>query len=251
MFMMREEYLRELGLSPLWHERKAALLATDTIVAPPLSAAADGDNDVLPPPALTPVTAGESLIQRMDWDSLRQAASICQNCDLANARKNVVFGVGDRQAQMMFIGEGPGAEEDRRGEPFVGRAGHLLNMMMHAIALNRNQGIYIANIVKCRPPDNRNPTHQEARTCLAYLRRQIALVRPRLLVALGKVAASHLLQTESSIGQLRQKMHDYDGIPLVVTYHPAYLLRSPLEKRKSWDDLRFIRRLLQEDKENQ
>lgn len=226
--MGRADMLCELGLSPVW------VLRQNTV-----KPAADDSTATAPPPPR------EKTVQRMDWTILQQTAEQCALCGLQKTRRKVVFGVGDRQAPVMFIGEGPGAEEDKQGEPFVGRAGKLLDMMLHAIALNRRQDAYIANIIKCRPPDNRNPTPEEARACLPYLQRQIALVKPRLLVALGKIAASHLLQTETSISQLRQKIHDYDGIPLIVTYHPAYLLRSPLEKRKSWDDLRFARKLLQ------
>lgn len=183
----------------------------------------------------------------MNWQQLQAAVESCQRCALCKERKKPAFGSGDRQATVMLIGEGPGAEEDRQGEPFVGPAGKLLDLMLHAIGLDRKRNVYIANIVKCRPPGNRNPTVEEAQLCLPYLQRQIALVQPHVLVALGKVAATHLLGSETSIAQLRQKMHEYGGMPLVVTYHPAYLLRNPREKRKSWEDLKFLRKLIAED----
>ena len=191
-------------------------------------------------------TLTEAEIKNLNWDALQSAAESCRRCKLCEARRNVAFGVGDRKANIMFIGEGPGQEEDRQGIPFVGPAGRLLDAMLFAINLNRKHNVYIANIVKCRPPGNRNPAPDEARECLPYLRRQIALAQPRLLVLLGRVAASALLQTEEPIAALRQKLRDFNGVPLMVTYHPAYLLRNPLEKRKAWDDLRFLRSLIKE-----
>ena len=217
------DVMRELGLTPVWKKRQTAPYAP--------KAAADS-------------RPREAHSLQMDWAPLEKAVEQCTLCELCQKRKNPAFGTGDRQATVMFIGEGPGEQEDRQGEPFVGEAGKLLDKMLAAIQLSRKHNVYIANIVKCRPPGNRNPTIAECQACLPYLQRQIELVKPRLLVALGRVAAVTLLNTETSIGSLRQKMHDYLGIPFVVTYHPAYLLRSPLEKRKSWDDLRFVRRLL-------
>ena len=157
----------------------------------------------------------------------------------------MVFGVGDRRADWLIVGEAPGADEDRQGEPFVGRAGKLLDPMLQAIGLQREQ-VYIANILKCRPPDNREPTPAEAASCRPLLHRQIALIRPRIILAVGRVAAQNLLETETPIGKLRGRVHTFGParLPLVVTYHPAYLLRSPREKRKSWDDLRLARRAL-------
>lgn len=154
--------------------------------------------------------------------------------------------MGDEQANWLFIGEGPGAREDEQGEPFVGQAGKLLDSMLQAINLSRSQDVYIANIVKCRPPDNRNPQDEEAQQCRPYLLRQIALIQPRLIVALGKVAAQNLLATNDSIASLRGRLHEFTDIPLIVTYHPAYLLRSLADKAKAWEDLCFARKIMQD-----
>jgi uracil-DNA glycosylase family 4 len=161
---------------------------------------------------------------------------------MRRTRSNVVFGVGDRRARWMVIGEAPGADEDRQGEPFVGRAGQLLNEMLLAAGVAREQ-VYIANILKCRPPENRDPKPEESESCEGYLKQQIALLKPGLLLAVGRIAAQRLLATDTPIGKLRGMVHRYgpDGIPLVVTYHPAYLLRSPGQKRKSWEDLCLAR----------
>src|SRR5262249_48461940 len=176
-------------------------------------------------------------IAGMNWAQLKAAVRECTACRLHAARTQTVFGVGDETADWMFIGEGPGAEEDARGEPFVGQAGRLLDNMLAAIGLKRGQDVYIANIVKCRPPGNRVPERAEAAACEAFLQRQIALIRPRLLIALGKTAASNLLNTEASIGSLRGRLHECRGLPLIVTYHPAYLLRNLVDKAKAWEDL--------------
>jgi len=166
-------------------------------------------------------------------------------CGLCSSRTQTVFGVGNRQADWLIVGEAPGADEDRQGEPFVGRAGKLLNPMLQAIGLKREQ-VYIANILKCRPPENRDPAPTEATSCRPFLERQIALIQPRIILAVGRIAAQNLLATDTQIGKLRGRVHHFGAarIPLVVTYHPAYLLRSPREKRKSWDDLRLARRAL-------
>jgi uracil-DNA glycosylase len=187
----------------------------------------------------------EARIARMDWEELTREARQCQACGLCTTRTQVVFGVGDRRADWLVVGEAPGADEDRQGEPFVGRAGKLLDPMLQAIGLQREQ-VYIANILKCRPPDNREPTPAEAANCRPFLHRQIDLIRPRIILAVGRIAAQNLLETETPIGKLRGRVHGFGParIPLVVTYHPAYLLRSPREKRKSWDDLRLARRAL-------
>ncbi len=181
---------------------------------------------------------------QLGWNELEQAVRACTACGLCKQRKQAVFGVGARDAPWLFIGEGPGADEDEIGEPFVGQAGKLLDSMLAAIGLARGRDVYIANVVKCRPPGNRTPTLEEAGACAPYLDRQIELIGPQLIVALGKTAASRLLQTEASLGSLRGRVHDYRGIPLVVTYHPAYLLRSLPEKAKAWEDLIFARRTL-------
>ena len=180
-----------------------------------------------------------------DWDTLQAEVRDCSACELHMTRRQTVFGVGNRQADWMVIGEAPGEQEDIKGEPFVGPAGLLLNEMLHAIGLKR-QDVYIANVLKCRPPRNRDPDPEEAACCEAFLMRQLALVRPKIVLAVGRIAAQNLLKTTVAIGKLRGAVHDYHGVPLVVTYHPAYLLRSPLEKRKAWDDLLLALRTCQE-----
>jgi len=163
----------------------------------------------------------------------------CTACKLRAGCTQTVFGVGDENADWLFVGEGPGADEDALGEPFVGEAGKLLDNMLMAIKLKRGKNVYIANIVKCRPPANRTPATDEIAQCLPYLQRQIELIRPKLIVALGKVASNALLGKDATLASLRGKVHDYHGITLIVTYHPAYLLRSPSEKAKAWQDLRL------------
>ena len=175
----------------------------------------------------------------MDWEQLKSSASACTACPLHATRKQAVLGVGDIEAEWLFVGEGPGAEEDERGEPFVGQAGKLLDNMLAAIKLKRGKDVYIANIVKCRPPGNRTPAPDEVQACEPYLERQIALIRPRLIVALGKVAAQNLLGVEATLASLRGRVHRYRDTPLIVTYHPAYLLRNLIDKAKSWEDLCF------------
>jgi DNA polymerase len=178
-------------------------------------------------------------------DDLRADIGDCTRCKLAGGRTNLVFGVGNPKARVVFVGEGPGADEDRIGEPFVGRAGQLLNAMLHSIGQPRAE-VYIANILKCRPPGNRDPQPDEAASCTPYLTQQIALVRPRAILAVGRIAAQWLLQSDAPIGRLRGRVFQYGdaGTPLVVTYHPAYLLRSPGEKAKAWTDLCMVRDLL-------
>ena len=177
------------------------------------------------------------------WEALRTEVLRCTRCSLHAGRTQGVFGAGNPQAEWMVIGEAPGAEEDRRGEPFVGRAGQLLDAMLRAIGLSRAQNVYIANMLKSRPPNNRDPQPDEVAACLPYLRRQIELVRPRVLVAVGRIAAQNLLGTEESLSRLRGRVHRFGELntPLVVTYHPAYLLRNPVDKRKAWEDLKFAR----------
>lgn len=187
---------------------------------------------------------GVGAVAEMGWEQLRATVAGCRKCGLCEGRQRTVFGVGDEAADLFLAGEGPGRDEDRVGEPFVGRAGKLLDRMLAAIRLERGKGVYIANVVKCRPPENRNPTAAESGACLPYLDRQIALARPRLLVALGRIAAGRLLDTDQPIARLRQRLHDRGGVPLIVTYHPAYLLRNPADKRKAWEDLCFIRKVL-------
>ena len=178
----------------------------------------------------------------LDWEALERTVAGCQKCGLAATRTQTVFGVGDRAAQWMIVGEAPGAEEDRQGEPFVGRAGQLLNSMLKAIGLSRGE-VYIANVLKCRPPHNRDPAPGEVACCLPYLHRQVALIRPRLILCVGRIAAQNLLGTDLPLARLRGRVHCLEpfGVPVVVTYHPAYLLRSPGEKRKAWVDLKYAR----------
>lgn len=179
------------------------------------------------------------------WRSLEQTVSVCTLCELHQARTQTVFGVGNQQADLLVIGEAPGRDEDLQGEPFVGRAGQLLTAMLLAIGLQRDE-VYIANILKCRPPGNRDPEASEIASCNNYLRQQIDLIKPRAIFAVGRVAAQALLCSTETIGAMRGKQHNYEGVPLIASYHPAYLLRKPTEKRKAWQDLLQLKRLLDE-----
>jgi len=181
----------------------------------------------------------------LDWPELRQRVAACTRCELSKSRTNTVFGVGNPDADWLFVGEAPGAEEDRRGEPFVGRAGQLLDQMLAAIGQSRDS-VFIANILKCRPPNNRDPKPDEAAACRDYLEQQIALIRPKIIVAVGRIAAQNLTGSDVPVGRMRGRPWDLDGIPLIVTYHPAYLLRSPSQKAKSWRDLCLARRLAEQ-----
>lgn len=198
-------------------------------------------------PASTPAMPGTlpgHAAASADWEQLRVLVSECRACGLCEKRKQAVLGVGHPSAPWLFVGEGPGADEDELGEPFVGQAGRLLDSMLAAIGCERGREVYIANVVKCRPPGNRTPTADEAAACAPFLDRQVELIGPKLIVALGKTAATRLLGTEASLASLRGRVHRYNGIPVVVTYHPAYLLRSLPEKAKAWEDLVFARRTL-------
>ncbi|VAX03303.1 Uracil-DNA glycosylase, family 4 [hydrothermal vent metagenome] len=206
--------------------------------------------DVRAKPPVTPrgeipvTTSSGTDISGLDWDALQAAVARCTACGLYATRTQTVFGAGNRMADWMIVGEAPGADEDRQGEPFVGRAGQLLNNMLRAIGLPREQ-VYIANVIKCRPPNNRNPHVDEVSQCLGYLQRQIARVKPRLILVVGRVAAHGLLKVDTPLGRLRGQVYRFCDTPVVVTYHPAYLLRTPRDKAKSWDDLRFARRLVE------
>jgi uracil-DNA glycosylase len=242
----RDSTLREMGLGPLWRLREApAATAIEPVAvspAPTFSAAP------VPKPSPT-LAAGEgrgAAIAGMGWDELRGAVAACDACMLCQGRKQAVLGVGDVDADWLFIGEGPGAEEDERGEPFVGQAGKLLDAMLAAIDLRRFDDVYIANVVKCRPPGNRTPEAEETAACWPYLERQIALLRPKLIVALGRPAAQTLLQADVKVGESRGRLFDFRGIPLIVTYHPAYLLRNLPDKAKAWEDLCFMRRTMRQ-----
>jgi len=230
----RELMLREIGLAPQWHLRREVGVA-DMVESAPAAVAQTI------PAADTPVGADDrrGSIMRMDWTQIKAAVAGCTACALHVKRHKTVFGVGDENADWLFVGEGPGADEDAQGEPFVGQAGKLLDSMLAAIQLKRGANVYIANVVKCRPPGNRNPEPAEALACEPYLHRQIDLIKPKLIVALGKVAAVNLLTREASVASMRNKIHQYRGIPLIVTYHPAYLLRSLHDKARAWEDLCF------------
>ncbi len=226
----RSQYLQAMGIVEWQRREPAAAPAVQQLPAAPATE-----------PGLTdaPLPAGGEIAQ-LDWDELQARVLSCTACDLHKSRTQAVFGVGNRNADWMIVGEAPGAEEDRRGEPFVGRAGQLLDSMLHAIGLDRQQ-VYIANVLKCRPPNNRDPRPEEVEQCEPWLQRQVALVQPRLILAVGRVAAQNLLKTNAPLSRLRGRRHSYGeaNTPLVVTYHPAYLLRSPLEKRKAWQDLKL------------
>jgi uracil-DNA glycosylase len=193
-------------------------------------------------------------IAGMDWESLEQAVAGCQACGLCTSRKNTVFGVGDRQARWLVVGEAPGENEDLQGEPFVGQAGQLLDNMLKALGLDRRAGgeqaVYVANVLKCRPPANRNPQPEEVLQCEPYLRRQVALLQPQIILALGRFAAQSLLQQTVAdvaavpLGKLRGQVHQYEGVPVIVSYHPAYLLRTPQDKAKAWADLCLARSVM-------
>jgi uracil-DNA glycosylase family 4 len=190
--------------------------------------------------------AGGAVPGEADWQALREQVSACVRCELAGTRTQTVFGVGNQRAELLVIGEAPGADEDRQGEPFVGRAGQLLNSMLRAMGHPR-ETVYIANVLKCRPPGNRDPRPEESANCRPYLQRQLELLQPLLILAVGRIAAQNLLETDTPIGRLRGQVHRFGprGIALIVTYHPAYLLRSPGEKRKAWVDLKFARQELE------
>ena len=217
----RDDILDELGLAPVWKLR------------------ARGDQTAGASPANR-----DARIAALEWRNFAADVEACTACGLCRGRKKSVPGVGDPNAEWLFVGEGPGAEEDAKGEPFVGQAGRLLDNMLAALSLARGANVYIANVVKCRPPGNRTPEPAEADACRPYLDRQIALIRPRLIVALGKSAATTLLDVDATIGSLRGRVHDYHGVPLVVTYHPAYLLRNLPDKAKAWEDLLLARRTI-------
>jgi len=191
------------------------------------------------------ILSSQKEIKESDFSLLRKEAFLCQNCELHKTRRNVVFGSGNPHAKLMFVGEAPGMEEDIQGVPFVGRAGQLLTKIIEAIKLKRKD-VYIANVLKCRPPNNRNPLPTEILTCEDYLIRQISLIKPKVICALGKFAAQTLLRTETPISRLRGKFQDYHGVMLMPTYHPAYLLRNPKEKRSVWEDMKKIQKILRQ-----
>ena len=219
----QEYYLQTMGVDVYWSK--------DRVIADPV---------------VMPVVETE-IVENKIWADLRHRVAKCQQCELHQGRTQTVFGIGDHNADWLIIGEAPGAEEDRQGEPFVGRAGKLLNSMLFACGLQREQ-VFIANILKCRPPNNRDPKPEEVVACSSYLREQIDLIQPKIILAVGRIAAQNLLKTETPIGKMRGQQYEYadTGIPVVVTYHPAYLLRSPREKRKAWLDLQLAMSVYQE-----
>jgi DNA polymerase len=239
--MTHDDVWRELGLWPRWVRRTGGEAAVDSRVLPGVAPAAGASATG---PAATPAApAGRATrIAALDWSAFDADVDACTACELCRARKRSVPGVGDRNADWLFVGEAPGADEDEQGEPFVGQAGRLLDNMLAALGLARSRNVYIANVLKCRPPNNRTPEPGEVAACQPYLDRQIALIRPRLIVALGKSAATALLGREATIAGLRGRVHDYAGVALVVTYHPAYLLRTLQDKAKAWEDLVLARR---------
>jgi len=233
--------LREIGIEP-W--RPPAAEAAAVAAAAPAPAAAPAGGRAASASNAAPAAASSMPADpaALDWPALRAAVAGCRACTLCEARRQTVFGVGHERAHWMIVGEAPGEQEDLQGEPFVGPAGRLLDAMLAALALTRAPApparqVYITNTLKCRPPGNRNPQPDELERCLPYLARQIALVRPRIVLALGRFAVQALLGSDEPIGRLRGRVHRYQGLPLVVSYHPAYLLRQPADKAKAWADL--------------
>jgi DNA polymerase len=223
-------YLKEMGLGPRWRLR-----------APTVAEPGEAVGSVV-----APSDQREAAIKEMDWPDLRNSICACTACPLHATRTQAVPGVGDEQADWLFVGEAPGADEDAQGEPFVGQAGKLLDAMLAAIDIRRGDNVYIANVLKCRPPGNRNPAQEEVAKCEPYLLRQVELLRPKLIVAMGKFAAQTLLGQDTAIAKLRGRLHDFHGIPLIVTYHPAYLLRTLPDKAKAWQDLCLARKTMRE-----
>ena len=242
----RDDILAELGLTPVWrlrvhadvgdaHQRDSSAPDAPQAGSGPTAGGADAPSGS---------DARVMRIAKIEWPAFATDVDACTACGLCRGRRKSVPGVGDPHAEWLFVGEAPGAEEDARGEPFVGQAGKLLDSMLAALGMKRGENVYIANVLKCRPPNNRTPEPLEVEACRPYLDRQIALIKPKIIVALGKSAATTLLDVDASIASLRGRVHRYRGVPLVVTYHPAYLLRNLPDKAKAWEDLLFARRKL-------
>jgi DNA polymerase len=229
-----DDVLAELRLLPRW-----TLRASVRVAAPAAAPAHVADTG-----AVYETDARRARIAALDWTNFAADVAACTACGLCRTRNKAVPGVGATRAEWLFVGEAPGSEEDAKGEPFVGQAGRLLDNMLVAVGLARGTGVYIANVLKCRPPGNRTPEPREVDACLPYLDRQIELLRPRLIVALGRSAANALLNADASIASLRGRVHRYRSVPLVVTYHPAYLLRNLPDKAKAWEDLLLARRTM-------
>jgi uracil-DNA glycosylase family 4 len=264
----REDILRELELLPAWRPRE-----TLPNVSPPNQLLADkvepvnkaaAETLVTAPTAIQPIKVDELLteaplpvmddtevlgraeiIQNMDWPTLQDCIKDCKACDLAATRTQTVFGVGDAKAEWMFVGEAPGEIEDKHGEPFVGEVGKLLDNMLIAMQLSRINNVFIANVLKCRPPEDREPKGGEAKQCEPYLKQQVALIKPKVIIALGKSAAHSLLQSDAPIASMRGQVHRYNDVPVIVTFHPADLLHKPEDKSKAWDDLCFAKQTMQ------
>ena len=240
----RRQYLETIGID-LWVKRTRAASA----VAPAAAAAAPEVVSAAPEVvSAAPEVVAAAPEAAMEWQQLLEEVRRCTLCPLHSTRTQGVLGVGPKRADWLVIGEAPGAEEDRRGEPFVGAAGQLLDAMLRAIGLDRRTNVYIANVLKSRPPNNRDPRPEEVEACLPYLVRQIALLQPKIMLAVGRIAAQNLLGTDAPLGRLRGRVHHFGErqTPLVVTYHPAYLLRTPADKRKAWEDLKFARSVYQQ-----
>lgn len=229
----QRQYLQEMGID-IWIDRDAVI---ENVNIKP-------ESNVIQQDVNSDIATIELPAELTD---LKQQVSVCQNCSLHESRTQTVFGVGNPDADWLIIGEAPGADEDKQGEPFVGRAGQLLNSMLLAIGLQREQ-VFIANILKCRPPNNRDPKPEEVIACESYLRQQIDLIKPKIILAVGRIAAQNLLKVDTPIGKMRGNRYQYPEteLPVIVTYHPAYLLRSPREKRKVWEDLKAAMRLYKE-----
>jgi DNA polymerase len=257
MSLSREQMLVEMGITPIWVLRDSepevpvveAPAAVEVRPAPAEQApvrARETAPAARPAPAPAVALRPMAPVDKLDWPELAKQVAECRACPLCEQRKQAVLGVGDLHPDWLFIGEGPGAEEDARGEPFVGQAGKLLDAMLASLDIARGNRVYIANAVKCRPPGNRTPEAAEMAACWPYLERQIALLKPKIIVLLGKAAVHAVLHDDKALATLRGKRYEFAGIPLVVTYHPAYLLRNLPDKAKAWEDLLFARRLLRE-----
>lgn len=218
-------------------------LAADEPAVAPLETPPSAPRPPPAPRATLDIAPRATGIELMEWDALADAVASCRACKLCGTRRNTVFGVGDRQADWLIVGEAPGENEDLQGEPFVGQAGRLLDNMLRALGLSRGEKVYIANVLKCRPPGNRNPEPEEVAQCEPFLRRQVQLLQPKIIVAMGRFAVQSLLGTTEAIGKLRGQSHAYAGVPVVVTYHPAYLLRNLPDKAKAWADLCLAREI--------
>lgn len=249
MSLSREQMLVEMGISPLWVLREPEPVISASQIGEasgdPVAAETAPVRPVEPtsqPLASTPIAAVDAL----DWPELARQVAQCKACPLCQQRKQAVLGVGDLNPDWLFIGEGPGADEDAQGEPFVGQAGKLLDNMLASLDIARGNKVYIGNAVKCRPPGNRTPEAAEMAACRPYLERQIALLKPKIIVLLGKAAVHAVLHEDKTLASLRGQRFEHAGIPVVVTYHPAYLLRNLPDKAKAWEDLLFARRVLRQ-----